>query len=57
MQVTCPDGVYLPALGRNVDAGESIDVPDDVGASLVEQGWKSKKAAPAAKPATAEKED
>jgi len=39
MQVTCPDGVYLVAIGRPVETGEVIDVADDVAASLIEQGW------------------
>jgi hypothetical protein len=39
MQVTAPDGVYLPALGRPVEKGETVDVPEDVAASLLEQGW------------------
>ncbi len=39
MQVTCPEGVYLPALGRPVDTGETVDLPDEVAMSLIEQGW------------------
>lgn len=39
MKVTAPEGVYLPALGRPVAEGETVDVPDEHGASLVEQGW------------------
>lgn len=58
MKVTAPDGVFLVALARPVDKGETVDVPDDVAASLIEQGWKQTKAAPAAKkPAAAEQED
>jgi hypothetical protein len=40
MKVTAPDGVYLPALGRPVEKGEVVDVPEEVGQSLIEQGWK-----------------
>lgn len=59
MKVTAPARVYLVALGDWVEG--DIDVPDDVGASLLEQGWKPAKSKPKrvvdAEPATAEQED
>ena len=59
MQVTNPGNrVFLACVGDFVDSGASVDVPDDHGLSLIEQGWKPTKAAPAAKkPAKAEQED
>lgn len=45
MKVTAPFDAFVPALaddssGGLVAAGESVEVPDEVGASLLEQGWK-----------------
>lgn len=42
MLVTNPHGWALdvPALGLVVGAGETVDAPDDIAASLAEQGWK-----------------
>ena len=66
MKVINPgDRVYLPCIDSYADSGETVDVPDSDGASLVAQGWKQHKAAPAVKkaapaanePATAEQED
>ena len=59
MKVINPgDRVYLPCIDSYADSGETVDVPDSDGASLVAQGWKQHKAAPAAnEPATAEQED
>lgn len=54
MQVQAPSDRYLVATGENVKAGQWIDVDPDVGASLVEQGWKSMRQA-AAKKAAAKK--
>ena len=48
MKVTAPRDCYLPAVKKHVAAGEVVDVPDDVGRSLVDQGW--------SKPATSKKE-
>ncbi len=39
MKVTAPEGVFLPALGRPVDKGETVEVSEDHGVSLIEQGW------------------
>lgn len=39
------DRVWLPAADRHVDAGESVEVADEVGRSLVEQGWRTASAA------------
>lgn len=42
MRLTYPgphEAVDVPALGRRVTQGEQVEVPDDVGANLVEQGW------------------
>lgn len=61
MQVQAPDDRYLPATGEYVKAGDWIEVEPDVGASLVEQGWKSMRQAAAKKAAAKrtadEKED
>lgn len=45
MLVTNPHGWALdvPALGQTVEAGGTVDAPDDVAASLIEQGWKAAK--------------
>lgn len=42
MLVTNPHGWALdvPALGLTVEPGETVDAPDDIAASLAEQGWK-----------------
>lgn len=53
MRITAPFDALVPALTEsmleadpldqtagNVKEGESYDVPDDIGASLVAQGWK-----------------
>lgn len=42
MKVTAPKTLALPTLRVVVAEGESIDVPDDVGADLVAQGWRGK---------------
>lgn len=52
--VIAPDGVYLPALGRPVEADDKIELDDDVAASLIEQGWQSQRSV-AAKEAAARK--
>jgi hypothetical protein len=41
MKVTAPADVYLVALGDNVNEGDTVEVDDDVGLSLIEQGWSS----------------
>ena len=46
MKVTAPFDVYVPALADtanegHVSAGESVEVPAEVGKSLVAQGWGS----------------
>jgi len=70
MKVTAPFDAYVPALvepmldadplnpdAGNVTEGETYDVPDPVGKSLVAQGWKqvgsssSKSRVPKGKPA------
>ncbi len=45
------DGVYVPAIDAECKPGETIDVTDELGASLCEQdtNWQ---AVPAAKPKT-----
>lgn len=46
---TSPLGdIYLPVVGRVVAAGEEFEVPDEVGAALLEQAG-NYEAAPAAK--------
>lgn len=42
MQVKNTTGVdrYVPAVGLVVAAGDSVDIDDKAGASLIEQGWK-----------------
>ena len=57
MKVICPDAGYVVALGRPVEAGETVDVPDTTGSQLVAQGWKQPKAAPAAKNTAKAEED
>lgn len=54
MKVTAPERVFLVALGDWVEG--VIDVPDDLGAQLVAQGWKQP-AAKAAKTAAKAEED
>lgn len=42
MKVTCPehfDALEIPVLGVTVAGGEEIDVPAEIGRSLVAQGW------------------
>lgn len=42
MRLTYPGphaAVDVPTLGLRVERGAQVEVPDDVGASLVEQGW------------------
>ena len=39
MRVIAPADRYLVALGDNVTAGQVVEVDDETGASLVEQGW------------------
>lgn len=51
--VIAPDGVYLAALGRRVEKGESVDVDADTARSLIEQGWQSARARAAKKAAKA----
>jgi hypothetical protein len=44
MQITYPGphaSVDVPSLSLRVARGEQVDVPDDVGAQLVEQGWQA----------------
>lgn len=48
MKLVVPRDVYLPVVGDEVKEGDVIDVDDDAGRSLVEQGWK--KAPKSAKP-------
>lgn len=55
MQVTAPDDVYVSALERQVRRGESIEVPPEIGESLVAQGWKSARQVAAKKAAAARK--
>lgn len=56
MQVQAPEDRYLAATGEHVKAGQWVDVDPEVGASLVEQGWKSMRQA-AAKKAAAKRAD
>lgn len=62
MKVTNPTkaGVYLPThvnddgtLGVHVEPGDTVDATDELGGSLLEQGWKrpAKKAAARKRPA------
>lgn len=55
MKVTAPERVFLVALDQWVEG--DIDVPDDLGAQLVAQGWTQPKAPKATKTAAAEQED
>lgn len=41
--VVAPETVYLAVLGRNVEKGETIEVPADHAESLKAQGWKQGK--------------
>ncbi len=36
---TGPERVYLPAHGDWVEPGDTVDVDDEAGVSLIEQGW------------------
>lgn len=43
MKVTAPaDFSHVTPLERGVAKGEEVDVPDDLGAQLVAQGWKAR---------------
>jgi hypothetical protein len=35
-----PDALNVPACGVIAQRGEAVDVPDEIGKSLIEQGWK-----------------
>jgi hypothetical protein len=35
-----PDALNVPACGVIAQRGEAVDVPDEIGESLIEQGWK-----------------
>lgn len=48
-----PHQLWVPALGRNVAAGETVEVSEDVAVRLLGAGWKK---APAAKPAKTEED-
>lgn len=39
------DEVILDELGVSVRAGESVDVPNEVGDQLIEQGWEGRHSA------------
>lgn len=40
--VVAPDDLmWIPALERGASKGDHIEVPDQLGASLVAQGWKT----------------
>lgn len=55
MKIVVPHDLHLVATGQEHAAGDVIDVPDEVGENLLEQGWRAPKApakkaaAPAAK--------
>lgn len=52
------EAVTVLALGRQVKRGEAIDVPDDLGAQLVDQGWTpAPDPEPTPKPAKAAKKE
>jgi hypothetical protein len=38
---TTGDDIYLPAVGRFVENGETVEVDAELAPSLVEQGWTS----------------
>lgn len=41
MKVIAPESFsFVTPLGRPVDEGEEVDVDDDLGAQLLEQGWR-----------------
>ena len=52
MQIVVPHDLFLTATGRDHATGDVIDVPDEVGQNLIEQGWRAPKAPPAKKAAT-----
>jgi hypothetical protein len=39
MNVTAPEDCTVPSLNLAVKRGETVEVPDKIGASLVTQGW------------------
>lgn len=39
VQHTGPEPVYLPAVGDWVEPRQTVEVTDEVAASLVDQGW------------------
>lgn len=49
MKLVAPDDRYLVVIGRPVEKGEEVDVPDADGESLLAQGWERPKAAHAPK--------
>lgn len=64
MHVTAPTDCSVPipspdgaVLGVDAKAGETIEVPDAVGRSLVDQGWAQAKAPSKAKTAAKPQED
>lgn len=52
MKIVVPHDLHLVATGQEHAAGDVIDVPDEVGENLLEQGWRAPKAPPAKKAAT-----
>lgn len=45
MKVTSPaDYSHVTPLDRGVEQGETVDVSDELGAQLIEQGWTAEKA-------------
>lgn len=55
MQIVVPRDLFLTATGRDHAAGDVIDVPDEVGQNLIEQGWQAPKAPPSKAAAKAAK--
>jgi hypothetical protein len=51
VQHTGPEPVYLPAVEDWVKPRHMVDVPEDVGQSLVDQGWTSARSKAAKKAA------
>jgi hypothetical protein len=41
-----PESLLVAEVGIQVERGETVEVPDEVGTKLVEQGWTASKSTP-----------
>lgn len=41
-----PESLLIAEVGVQVERGEAVEVPDEVGEKLVEQGWTAAKSTP-----------